>query len=87
MSFTAEHCQQADGDWQAYEKWWKDPACRIVHFIGEDNTVFHALTWPAMMMAEGSYQLPWQVIANSFLNIKFPGKEEEKISKSRGTDV
>ena len=40
-----------------------------------------------MLMAEGSYQLPWQVVANSFLNIKFPGKEEEKISKSRGTAI
>ncbi|MGQ9652299.1 MAG: methionine--tRNA ligase [Phycisphaerae bacterium] len=87
VSFTAELCRQADGDWKAYERWWKDPDCRIVHFIGEDNTVFHALTWPAMLMAEGSYQLPWQVVANSFLNIKFPGKEEEKISKSRGTAI
>ncbi|MDM8008563.1 MAG: methionine--tRNA ligase [Phycisphaerae bacterium] len=87
VSFTAELCQQVDGDWKAYERWWKDPDCRIVHFIGEDNTVFHALTWPAMLMAEGSYQLPWQVVANSFLNIKFPGKEEEKISKSRGTAI
>jgi methionyl-tRNA synthetase len=26
-------------------------------------------------------------VVNSFLNIKFPGKEEEKISKSRGTAV
>ncbi len=87
VSFTARYCQQHDGDWQAFTRWWKDPDCRIVHFIGEDNTVFHALTWPAMMMAEGSYQLPWQVVANAFLNIKFPGKEEEKISKSRGTAI
>ncbi|NLX14154.1 MAG: methionine--tRNA ligase [Phycisphaerales bacterium] len=87
VSFTARHCQQNDGDWQAFARWWKDPDCRIVHFIGEDNTVFHALTWPAMLMAEGSSQLPWQVVANAFLNIKFPGKEEEKISKSRGTAI
>jgi methionyl-tRNA synthetase len=40
-----------------------------------------------MLMAEGSYELPWQVVANAFLNIKFPGKEEEKISKSRGTAI
>jgi methionyl-tRNA synthetase len=58
-----------------------------VHFIGEDNTVFHTLIWPAMLMAEGSYQLPWQVVANAFLNIKFPGQEEQKISKSRGTAI
>ncbi len=87
VSFTAKLCEQTEGDWQAYAKWWKDPDCRIVHFIGEDNTVFHALTWPAMLMAEGSYQLPWQVVANAFLNIKFPGQEEQKISKSRGTAV
>ncbi|GMU20134.1 MAG: methionine--tRNA ligase [Phycisphaerae bacterium] len=87
VSFTARDCADRDGDWQQFARWWKDPECKIVHFIGEDNTVFHALTWPAMLMAEGSYQLPYQVVANSFLNIKFPGKEEEKISKSRGTAV
>jgi methionyl-tRNA synthetase len=87
VSFTAKLCQDLDGDWQGYERWWKNPDCRIVHFIGEDNTVFHALTWPAMLMAEGSFQLPWQVVANSFLNIKFPGQEEQKISKSRGTAI
>ncbi len=35
----------------------------------------------------GHYQLPSNVVANAFLNIKFPGKEEEKISKSRGAAV
>ncbi len=87
VSFTAKHCELHDGDWRQYERWWKDPECKIIHFIGEDNTIFHALIWPAMLMAEGTYQLPDNVVANAFLNIKFPGKEEEKISKSRGTAV
>ncbi len=87
VSFTAAHCDRREGDWRRYARWWKDPDCRIVHFIGEDNTVFHALIWPAMLMAEGSYQLPWQVPANSFLNIRFPGQDEQKISKSRGTAI
>ena len=87
VSFTAQYCAEHDGDWRQYERWWKDPDCQIVHFIGEDNTVFHALIWPAMLMAEGSYQLPWQVVANAFLNIKFPGKQEQKISKSRGAAI
>jgi methionyl-tRNA synthetase len=82
VSFTATMCERQEGDWRGYRRWWKDPECRIVHFIGEDNTVFHALIWPAMLMAEGSYQLPWQVVANSFLNI-----QGEKISKSRGTAI
>lgn len=87
VSFTAKLCETSEGDANAYTRWWKDPECKIVHFIGEDNTVFHALTWPAMLMAEASYQLPWQVVANAFLNIKFPGQEEQKISKSRGTAI
>jgi methionyl-tRNA synthetase len=87
VSFTAKWAEQQRGDAEAYAEWWKDPECRIVHFIGEDNTVFHALIWPAMLMAEGSFELPWQVVANKFMNIKFPGKEEAKISKSRGNAI
>lgn len=87
VSFTARYLQQQGEDESAYRAWWKNSDCKIIHFIGEDNIVFHALIWPAMLMAEGSYQLPHQVVANSFLNIKFPGKDEEKISKSRGTAI
>jgi methionyl-tRNA synthetase len=87
VSFTSVMCEREGGGGAEYEHWWKDPDCRIVHFIGEDNTIFHALTWPAMMMAEGSYQLPRQVVANAFLNIKMPGQEEQKISKSRGVAI
>lgn len=93
VSFTARLCELRGEGWQAYENWWKSPDCQIVHFIGEDNTVFHALTWPAMLVAThhgdtvqgelGEYQLPGNVVANAFLNIKFPGKDEVKISKSR----
>jgi methionyl-tRNA synthetase len=97
ISFTAKLCEQRGEGWESYARWWKSPDCKIVHFIGEDNTVFHALTFPAMLMAthdsdsiegdEGEYQVPENVVANAFLNIQFPGKDEEKISKSRGTAV
>jgi methionyl-tRNA synthetase len=97
VSFTATLCERLGEGWEAYETWWKSPDCKVVNFIGEDNTVFHAMTFPAMMLAthdgdsvqgeEGEYQLAENVVANAFLNIKFPGKEEEKISKSRGTAV
>jgi len=97
VSFTAALCEERGEGRDAYARWWKDPECRVVHFIGEDNIVFHAIIWPAMLMAThdgsetqgtaGEFQLPHNVVANSFLNIKFPGKDEEKISKSRGTAV
>lgn len=86
VSFTARHCEQTDGNWKAYERWWKDPACRIIHFIGEDNTIFHALTWPAMLAAEGSFQLPSSVVVNAFLNERGPDGEMLKLSKSRMGD-
>jgi methionyl-tRNA synthetase len=78
ISFTAELLQQRGGDEQAYRQWWCDPDTPIIHFIGEDNTVFHALIWPAMLMAEGEHQLPRFVVANNFVNLGL-----EKISKSQ----
>jgi methionyl-tRNA synthetase len=81
LSFTASWCEQNEGDWRGYERWWCDPDCEIIHFIGEDNTVFHALTWPAMLMAEGRHQLPGSVVANNFINYRVGG-QTRKISKS-----
>jgi len=96
VSFTAQLCEQRGEGWQAYADWWRNPDNRIVHFIGEDNTVFHALTWPAMLLAthdstsiqgeRGELQLPAQVVANAFLNERGPGGEMLKLSKSRMGD-
>jgi methionyl-tRNA synthetase len=66
-------------DW---EKYWKDPQTRMVHFIGKDNIVFHCIIFPAMLKAEGSYILPDNVPANEFLNL-----ESDKISTSRNWAV
>ncbi|MGV8092427.1 MAG: methionine--tRNA ligase [Mangrovibacterium sp.] len=65
-----------------WEKYWKDPDCRMVHFIGKDNIVFHCIIFPAMLKAEGSYILPDNVPANEFLNL-----EGDKISTSRNWAV
>ncbi len=66
-------------DW---EKFWKDPETRLIHFIGKDNIVFHCIIFPAMLKAEGSYILPDNVPANEFLNL-----EGDKISTSRNWAV
>jgi len=66
-------------DW---EKYWKDPETRMVHFIGKDNIVFHCIIFPAMLKAEGSYILPDNVPANEFLNL-----ENDKISTSKNWAV
>jgi methionyl-tRNA synthetase len=66
-------------DW---EKYWKDPETKMVHFIGKDNIVFHCIIFPSMLKAEGSYILPENVPANEFLNL-----ENDKISTSRNWAV
>ncbi|MBN2263320.1 MAG: methionine--tRNA ligase, partial [Prolixibacteraceae bacterium] len=65
-----------------WEKWWKDPETRMLHFIGKDNIVFHCIIFPSMLKAEGTYILPENVPANEFLNL-----EGDKISTSRNWAV
>ena len=71
-----------DADPEGWEKWWKDPETRMLHFIGKDNIVFHCIVFPAMLMAHGGYNLPDNVPANEFLNL-----EDKKISTSRNWAV
>ncbi|MDX2127845.1 MAG: methionine--tRNA ligase [Chloroherpetonaceae bacterium] len=73
------------------EKWreyWLQGDTRLIHFIGKDNVVFHALMFPAMLMAKNEanskekYVLVDQIPASEFINI-----EGKKFSKSRGYAV
>jgi methionyl-tRNA synthetase len=66
-------------DW---EKYWKDPETRLIHFIGKDNIVFHCIIFPSILKAAGGYILPDNVPANEFLNL-----EGDKISTSRNHAV
>ena len=67
---------------ESWEKWWKDPETRLVHFIGKDNIVFHCIVFPSMLKAYGDFILPENVPANEFLNL-----EGDKISTSRNWAV
>jgi len=77
-------------EWAAYQgepdswrRWWQDDGTRLVHFIGKDNVFFHAVMFPAMLMAHSEdYVLPENVPANEFLNL-----EGQKLSTSRGFAV
>ena len=66
----------------SWEKWWKDPETRLIHFIGKDNIVFHCIIFPVMMKAHGEYIMPENVPANEFLNL-----EGDKISTSKNWAV
>jgi methionyl-tRNA synthetase len=79
IGYISNTIELIPNDW---EKWWKDPDTKMLHFIGKDNIVFHCIVFPAMLKADGTYILPENVPANEFLNL-----EGDKISTTRNWAV
>lgn len=77
ISATMEWAQKI-GDPQKWREYWQGNA-KIVHFLAKDNIPFHAIIWPAMLMAYGGFNLPWMIPAYEHLNL-----EGRKMSTSRG---
>jgi methionyl-tRNA synthetase len=74
VSSTMEWAEFA-GDPDCWRVYWQDPGTKLIHFIGKDNTVFHAVVWPAMLMGVGEdgeepFILPHDVLANEFMNLE-----------------
>ncbi len=65
-----------------WKEFWQDPQCRSYYFIGKDNIPFHTIIWPAMLMAYGGLNLPYDVPANEFLSL-----EGKQFSTSRNWAV
>lgn len=75
----------------AWKDWWYDTTAKTYYFIGKDNIPFHAVIWPAQLIATNrlyeadetkSLNLPYDVPANEFMNL-----EGQKISGSRNWAV
>jgi methionyl-tRNA synthetase len=63
------------GDPDRWREYWQEPEAKLIHFIGKDNTVFHTIVWPAMLMGAGEdgvepFVLPYDVLANEFMNLE-----------------
>jgi methionyl-tRNA synthetase len=83
ISATKEYFNQPQAaDRGPWTKYWQDEDSALIHFIGKDNIVFHAIIFPMMLMTHGEYILPTNVPANEFLNL-----EGDKISTSRNWAV
>src|SRR5262249_41401425 len=65
------------GDRAMFEKWW--PA--DLHVIGKDITRFHAVIWPAMLMA-AKLPLPRRIFGHGFMTIG-----GQRMSKTLGTII
>jgi methionyl-tRNA synthetase len=78
ISATKDWAKQEGKDWEDY--WKKDS--KLVHFIGKDNIVFHAIIFPILLKEHGDFNLPDNVPASEFLNL-----EGDKFSTSRNWAV
>ena len=74
ISATKAWAIENDKNWEDY---WKKDA-ELIHFIGKDNIVFHAIIFPILLKSHGEFVLPKNVPANEFLNL-----EGQKLSTSR----
>lgn len=78
ISSTVEWAKNI-GQPELWKSYWHDPETKLIHFIGKDNIIFHALIWPSMLMGQKQqYCLPYDIPANEFMNL-----EGQKISTSR----
>ena len=68
-----------NGTPEAWKDFWLDKDSESYYFVGKDNVPFHAIIWPAMLLAYGDLNLPTNVPANQYILIK-----GEKASASRG---
>lgn len=78
ISATKQWAMDAGKDWKDY--WTGDS--KLVHFIGKDNIVFHAIIFPILLKEHGDLILPDNVPAYEFLNL-----EGDKFSTSRNWAV
>jgi methionyl-tRNA synthetase len=79
ISATKAWAAKNGKDWKDY---WQSDETALVHFIGKDNIVFHAIIFPILLQQHGGYNLPENVPANAFLNL-----EGDKLSTSRNWAV
>ena len=78
ISATKEWAAENKKNWEDY--WTGDT--KLVHFIGKDNIVFHAIIFPILLKEHGDFILPDNVPAYEFLNL-----EGDKFSTSRNWAV
>jgi methionyl-tRNA synthetase len=82
ISATKKWAKENNKNWEDY--WLKEKAQdrKLVHFIGKDNIVFHAIIFPILLKDHGGFILPDNVPASEFLNL-----EGDKFSTSRNWAV
>jgi methionyl-tRNA synthetase len=78
MASCKNYCDRNGLD---FEQVWNGGEYEICHFIGKDIMYFHALFWPALLMA-AKIRVPDKLFVHGFLTVN-----GQKMSKSKGTFI
>ncbi len=71
------------GDEERWTDYWKNQEAETIYSIGKDNTIFHTIIWPSILLGqEENYNLPDYEFIQQFLL-----SGEVQFSKSRGTGL
>ena len=80
---TVKLLADEQGKPEKFRDYWHDDNTKTVFCIGKDNIIFHALLFPAMLLAtKEPYPLPYAVATTNFINFK-----EGPFSKSKGIGI
>ncbi len=85
---ASQEWAEKTGEKEKWKHWWHNDSARHVYFIGKDNIPFHALFWPAQLMATkeavggAELHLPDDIPANQYVTFK-----GGKASASRGVGL
>jgi methionyl-tRNA synthetase len=82
ISATKQWALDNNKNWKDYWGNTEGKDRKLVHFIGKDNIVFHAIIFPILLKNHGDFILPDNVPAYEFLNL-----EGDKFSTSRNWAV
>ena len=94
LSASVEWARRS-GDPEAWRQWWQNPDAESFYFMGKDNTVFHSVIWPALLLGYsgkgatggepgklGELALPSEVVSSEYLTM-----EGKKFSSSRSVVI
>ena len=70
-------------DPKRWRDYWQNEHTQLVQFMGKDNTIFHSIMWPAMLIGSNlGFVLPYTLKIS-----QHPTSKEVKFSKSKGVGL
>ncbi len=80
LAFTKEWCENNN---QNFEDWWRNDKTELVQFMAKDNTIFHSIIFPSMLIGcKENWKLADRIMSCGWLKAK-----GIKFSKSRGNGL